>query len=235
MRFQVKDLTVHYNKVRALSDVSIEVGEGDIVTLIGANGAGKSTTLRTISGLVRPSAGEIWFEDQRIDAMAPERVVKLGIAHVPEGRHVFPELTVYENLNTGAFLRKDKSGVKRDLDEVYTRFPRLKERRSQQGKTLSGGEQKMLLLSRGLVARPKIMLIDEISEGLQPSMVTKMAEVLRQTKEKNGVAVLLVEQNLPFALSVADRYAILKIGEIVEQGDAAHADTAATLEQHLRI
>ena len=155
MLFQIKSLTVHYNKVTALRAVSMEVDEGDIVTLIGANGAGKSTTLRAVSGLVRASRGEIWFDGARIDTLPADAVVKRGIAHVPEGRRVFPELTVYENLNTGAFLRRDKEGIKQDLENVYERFPRLKERRTQYGKTLSGGEQQMLAIGRALMARPQ--------------------------------------------------------------------------------
>lgn len=165
MLFEIESLTVHYNKVRALRGVSMAIDSGDIVTLIGANGAGKSTTLRAVSGLVRASAGEIRFEGARIDSLAPEKVVRLGIAHVPEGRHVFPELTVYENLHTGAFLRRDRAGIRRDLEEVYARFPRLEERHSQYGKTLSGGEQQMLAIGRALMARPKLLLLDEPSLG----------------------------------------------------------------------
>ncbi len=219
MLFQIKSLTVHYNKVTALHKVSMEVDQGDIVTLIGANGAGKSTTLRAVSGLVRASAGEIWFEGERIDSLPPDKVVKLGIAHVPEGRHVFPELTVYENLYTGAFLRRDKDGIKRDLENVYARFPRLKERRSQYGKTLSGGEQQMLAIGRALMARPKLLLLDEPSLGLSPVMVQEIASIIIDINAR-GVPVVLVEQNAELALKLA-RYAyVLETGRIALEGDA---------------
>ena len=205
MLFQIKSLSVHYNKVRALRAVSMEVDEGDIVTLIGSNGAGKSTTLRTVSGLVRASAGEIWFDGTRIDKLPPDEVVRRGIAHVPEGRHVFPELTVFENLNTGAFLRRDKDGIKQDLEAVYERFPRLKERRTQYGKTLSGGEQQMLAIGRALMARPKLLLLDEPSLGLSPVMVQEIAKIVVDINAR-GVPVVLVEQNAELALKLA-RYA----------------------------
>ena len=219
MLFQIKSLTVHYNKVTALHEVSMEVGQGDIVTLIGANGAGKSTTLRAVSGLVRASAGEIWFDGARIDSLPPDKVVKLGIAHVPEGRHVFPELTVYENLHTGAFLRRDKEEIKRDLENVYARFPRLEERRSQYGKTLSGGEQQMLAIGRALMARPRLLLLDEPSLGLSPVMVQEIAQIIVDINAR-GVPVVLVEQNAELALKLA-RYAyVLETGRIALEGDA---------------
>ena len=219
MLFQIKSLTVRYNKVTALRGVSMEVGETDIVTLIGANGAGKSTTLRTVSGLVRASAGEIWFDGARIDTLAPDEVVKRGIAHVPEGRHIFPELTVYENLNTGAFLRRDKDGIRRDLDNVYERFPRLRERRSQYGKTLSGGEQQMLAIGRALMARPRLLLMDEPSLGLSPVMVQEIARIVVDINAR-GVPVVLVEQNAELALRLA-RYAyVLETGRVALEGEA---------------
>ena len=219
MLFEIKSLTVHYNKVMALSGVSLAVDRGDIVTLIGANGAGKSTTLRAVSGLVRASAGEIRFEGVRIDSLTPEKVVRLGIAHVPEGRHVFPELTVYENLHTGAFLRRDRAGIRRDLEEVYARFPRLEERHAQYGKTLSGGEQQMLAIGRALMARPRLLLLDEPSLGLSPVMVQEIARIIVDINAR-GVPVVLVEQNAELALRLA-RYAyVLETGRIALEGEA---------------
>lgn len=219
MLFEIESLTVHYNKVMALSGVSLAVDRGDIVTLIGANGAGKSTTLRAVSGLVRASAGEIRFEGARIDSLAPEKVVRLGIAHVPEGRHVFPELTVYENLHTGAFLRRDRAGIRRDLEEVYARFPRLEERHAQYGKTLSGGEQQMLAIGRALMARPRLLLLDEPSLGLSPVMVQEIARIIVDINAR-GVPVVLVEQNAELALRLA-RYAyVLETGRIALEGEA---------------
>lgn len=229
MLFEIESLTVHYNKVRALRGVSMAIDSGDIVTLIGANGAGKSTTLRAVSGLVRASAGEIRFEGARIDSLAPEKVVRLGIAHVPEGRHVFPELTVYENLHTGAFLRRDRAGIRRDLEEVYARFPRLEERHSQYGKTLSGGEQQMLAIGRALMARPKLLLLDEPSLGLSPVMVQEIARIIVDINAR-GVPVVLVEQNAELALGLA-RYAyVLETGRIALEGEAR----AIREDEHVR-
>ena len=179
MLLEIKNIKVHYNKVAALKGVSMNVPDKGIVTIVGANGAGKSTTLRAISGLVRISDGEIIFNGQRIDQLAPEKIVALGIAHVPEGRRVFPDLTVEENLRTGAFLRSDKDGIEEDLRDVLRRFPRMQERRGQWARSLSGGEQQMLAIGRALMSRPKMLILDEPSMGLSPVMVQEMARVIR--------------------------------------------------------
>jgi len=219
MLFEIKDLEVHYGKVQALKGVSLHLDADNIITLIGANGAGKSSTLRTISGLVRPSAGEIHFQGERIDRMAPEKIVARGIAHVPEGRHVFPELTVLENLMTGAYLRRDKDRIRRDLDEVFEHFPRLKERRPQFAKTLSGGEQQMLAMGRALMAAPKLLLLDEPSIGLSPVLVQEIAKIVVQIHQR-GVPVVLVEQNAELALRVADYAYVMETGRVALEGPA---------------
>jgi branched-chain amino acid transport system ATP-binding protein len=218
MLFQISDLTVHYQTVAALKGVSIAVADRDIVTLIGANGAGKSTTLRAISGLAKASGGEITFDGRRIDGMRAEAIVALGIAHVPEGRRVFPSLTVLENLHTGAYLRKDAGGVKADLDKVFHHFPRLRERRSQFGKTLSGGEQQMLAIGRALMARPRLLLLDEPSLGLSPVMVQEIARII-QDINRSGVPVILVEQNAELALRLARYGYVLETGVVALHGE----------------
>jgi len=219
MFFRVANLVVHYQKVAALHGISLQLGEKDIVALIGANGAGKSTTLRTISGLTKPSAGEIWFDDRRLDGLAPEKVVALGVAHVPEGRRVFPELTVEENLRTGAYLRRDKTGVARDLGEIYGHFPRLAERRRQLAKTLSGGEQQMLAIGRALMAKPRLLLLDEPSLGLSPVMVKEIGRIVVEINRR-GVPVILVEQNAEIALRLASYGYVLETGRIALEGPA---------------
>ncbi|MEX2648387.1 MAG: ABC transporter ATP-binding protein [Alphaproteobacteria bacterium] len=228
MLFRIEGLVVHYGKVAALKGVGLEVDAGDIVTLIGANGAGKSTTLRAISGLVKPSAGAIWFDGARIDGLAAAEIVRRGIAHVPEGRRVFPDLTVYENLMTGAFLRNDKAAIARDLDTVYEHFPRLKERRGQRAKTLSGGEQQMLAMGRALMASPRILLLDEPSLGLSPVMVQEIAKIVVEINQR-GVPVILVEQNAELALRLA-RY-----GYVLETGRVALHGKAEELHEHEHV
>lgn len=220
MLLRIENATVHYHKVAALKGISMEVPEGAVVTIIGANGAGKSTTLRAISGLEQLSSGSIWLGDERIDGRPPENIVGLGIAHVPEGRRVFPDLTVMENLQTGAFLRRDKDAVAKDLDEVFEHFPRLKERRSQWAKTLSGGEQQMLAIGRALMASPKILLLDEPTVGLAPVMVQEIGRLIREIHER-GVPVVLVEQNAELALHLAEYAYVLETGSIALHGEAA--------------
>ena len=219
MLLEIKNVHVHYHKVAALKGIDMAVPEDGIVTIIGANGAGKSTTLRAISGLARISQGEILFAGMRIDRLPPEKIVALGIAHVPEGRRICPDLTVEENLGTGAFLRSDKAGIAEDLDEVYHHFPRLKERRKQWARSLSGGEQQMLAIGRALMSRPKMLVLDEPSMGLSPVMVQEIARIVRDIVAR-GVPVVLVEQNAELALRLA-RYAyVLETGSIALQGPA---------------
>jgi branched-chain amino acid transport system ATP-binding protein len=219
MLLEIKNVHVHYHKVAALKGIDMAVPEDGIVTIIGANGAGKTTTLRAISGLVRISQGEILFAGERIDRLPPEKIVALGIAHVPEGRRIFPDLTVEENLGTGAFLRSDKAGIAKDLDEVFHHFPRLKERRKQWARSLSGGEQQMLAIGRALMSRPKMLVLDEPSMGLSPVLVQEIARIVRDIVAR-GVPVVLVEQNAELALRLA-RYAyVLETGSIALQGSA---------------
>ncbi|HVQ11002.1 MAG TPA: ABC transporter ATP-binding protein [Methyloceanibacter sp.] len=216
---EINGVHVHYHKVAALKGIDMEVPDDGIVTIIGANGAGKSTTLRAISGLVSISKGEIVFAGKRIDGLAPEKIVALGIAHVPEGRRVFPGLTVEENLRTGAFLRHDHTEVAKDLDEVFEHFPRLKERRKQWARSLSGGEQQMLAIGRALMSRPKMLILDEPSMGLSPVMVQEIARIVRDIVHR-GVPVVLVEQNAELALRLARFAYVLETGSIALQGPA---------------
>ena len=211
---------MHYHKVAALRGVSMDVPDGSVVTIIGANGAGKSTLLRAISGLEALSEGEVRFAAQRIDGTPPDKVVALGVAQVPEGRRIFPDLTVLENLNTGAYLRRDREEVAKDLEGVFDHFPRLKERRRQWAKTLSGGEQQMLAIGRALMSNPKILLLDEPTVGLSPVLVMEMARIIREIHER-GVTVVLVEQNAELALRLADYAYVLEIGTVALHGPAA--------------
>jgi branched-chain amino acid transport system ATP-binding protein len=219
MLLEINNVHVHYHKVAALKGIDMAVPEDGIVTIIGANGAGKSTTLRSISGLVRISKGEIVFAGERIDGLPPEKIVALGIAHVPEGRRVFAGLTVEENLHTGAFLRSDKAAIEKDLDEVFRHFPRLKERRKQWARSLSGGEQQMLAIGRALMSRPKMLVLDEPSMGLSPVLVQEIARIIRDIVAR-GVAVVLVEQNAELALRLARFAYVLETGSIALKGPA---------------
>ncbi|MDD3158746.1 ABC transporter ATP-binding protein [Anaeromusa sp.] len=215
----IDNLNVFYGAIHALKGISLEVKEGEIVTLIGANGAGKSTTLRTISGLLKPKEGSIKFEGNDIGGMAAQNVVKLGISQVPEGRRIFANMTVMENLELGAFIRSDKAGIAQDLDMVFGRFPRLAERRSQLAGTLSGGEQQMLAMGRALMSRPRMMLLDEPSMGLAPLLIREIFNIIVDINS-TGTTVLLVEQNANMALSIAHRAYVMETGRITLSGDA---------------
>ncbi len=219
MLLSVKDVHVHYNKIAALRGVSIDIEDGDFVTLIGSNGAGKSTTLRAISGLESPSAGEIEFSGNPIHRLSPDRILKLGIAQVPEGRRVFKDLSVWENLRLGAFTRRDERVIRRDLDSVFHHFPRLEERSGQQARTLSGGEQQMLAIGRALMSSPTLLLLDEPSLGLAPIVVEEIAKILVDIN-RQGVAVVLVEQNADLALDLARHGYVLETGRIALEGPA---------------
>ena len=217
---KVEDLHVYYDAIHAIKGVTFEVGEGEIVTLIGANGAGKTTTLHAISGLLKPKSGSITFMGQNLLTTKPHMIVRSGLAQVPEGRRVFSELTVQENLEMGAYIRKDKAGIAADYDMVFERLPRLKERRKQLAGTLSGGEQQMLAIGRALMARPKMMLLDEPSMGLSPILVQEIFSIIKEVND-TGVTILLVEQNAKMALNIANRAYVLETGSIVMSGDAS--------------
>jgi len=216
---ELKDIHTYYGKIHALKGLSLEVREGEIVTLLGSNGAGKSTTLNTICGLTPPRFGEVWLDGRRIDGVKPSLITEQGVAQSPEGRRIFPRMSVRENLEMGAFARNDKQGIARDLEWVLELFPRLSDRQRQQGGTLSGGEQQMLAIARALMARPRILLMDEPSMGLAPLLVETIFEVVRQL-HKEGVTILLVEQNALIALSVASRGYVMQTGEIVLEDTA---------------
>ena len=217
---KVEKLNVHYGVIHALKDVSMEVKEGEIVSLIGANGAGKTTLLQTISGLLKKTSGEVMFLGKSMNKVSAKNIVKEGITQVPEGRHIFSGMSVYENLLMGAYLRKDKDGIKADLQDIYQRFPILEKRSSQDASTLSGGEQQMLAMGRALMARPKILLLDEPSMGLAPILVKEIFNIIKDINEK-GTTVLLVEQNAKMALSIADRAYVMETGNIVMTGTGA--------------
>ena len=216
---KIDNIDVYYGAIHALKGISLEVNEGEIVTLIGANGAGKSTPLRTISGLLKPKAGSITFLGQNIAGVRAHEIVKKGISQVPEGRRVFAEMTVMENLDLGAFVRKDKAGIQQDLKHVFERFPRLEERKNQAAGTLSGGEQQMLAMGRALMSRPKLLLLDEPSMGLAPLLIKEIFNIIVDIN-KSGTTVLLVEQNANMALSIANRAYVLETGRITLSGKA---------------
>jgi len=220
---ELRNIKTFYGNIQALKAVNIEIGEGEIITLIGANGAGKSTTLMSICGIVPPRSGEIFFMGQPIQEMAPNDIVALGICEVPEGRRIFPFLSVAENLDMGAFLRTDKEGIKRDIEYIYELFPILAERRNQAGGTLSGGEQQMLAISRALMAKPRLLLMDEPSLGLAPIIVKQIFDIIKKINSENKTTIFLVEQNANLALKVAHR------GYVMETGRVTFSDSAENL------
>ena len=217
---RLKDIHTYYGNIQALKGITLTVSEGDIVTLIGANGAGKSTTLMSICGIVPPRNGDILFEGRPIHALSPDRIVGHGICQVPEGRRIFPYLTVVENLDMGAFLRRDTAAVRRDMDYVLGLFPILAQRRHQPGGTLSGGEQQMLAIARALMARPRLLLLDEPSLGLAPLVVGRIFDIIRQINAENNTTILLVEQNANMALKVAHRGYVMENGRIILEESA---------------
>ena len=216
---EVKDLQVSYGMIQAIKGVSFEVNQGEVIALIGANGAGKTTILHTVTGLLAPKAGSIMFEGQDITKIPAHKIVSMGMAHVPEGRRVFAQLSVYDNLKMGAYTRKDKNEIEESLEMVYKRFPRLEERKNQMAGTLSGGEQQMLAMGRALMSKPKIILMDEPSMGLSPIFVNEIFDIIQEVSA-SGTTVLLVEQNAKKALSIADRAYVLETGNIALEGDA---------------
>lgn len=227
---KIDDINVYYGNIRALNGMSLEVNEGEIVTLIGANGAGKSTLLKTISGLLKPKMGKILYNDQSIGGKPVQSIVKMGISHVPEGRRVFANMSIEENLQLGAYLRKDKEGIKQDMNHVYELFPRLLERKKQMAGTLSGGEQQMLAMGRALMARPQLLLLDEPSMGLAPILVKQIFSIIEEIN-KTGTTILLVEQNANLALSIADRAYVVETGRIVLSGTAEELNASEEIKK----
>ena len=216
---EIRDLQVYYGVIQAIKGISFEVNKGEVVALIGANGAGKTTTLHTITGLLSPKSGHVVFEGRDITKVPAHKIVSMGMAHVPEGRRVFAELSVYENLKMGAYTRRDKGEIEESLKNIYRRFPRLEERKNQMAGTLSGGEQQMLAMGRALMSKQKLILMDEPSMGLSPILVNEIFDIIRSVSE-SGTTVLLVEQNAKKALSIANRAYVLETGKIVLSGDA---------------
>jgi branched-chain amino acid transport system ATP-binding protein len=228
MLLKLDNVKTYYGNIRALKGISLEVAEGEIVCLIGGNGAGKSTSLMTISGVLTPEEGDVIYQGQSIVALRPDNIVQLGICQVPEGRMIFPVLTVMENLDLGAYLRNDKDGIKADIDRVFGLFPILRERSNQAGGTLSGGEQQMLAIGRALMARPKLLLLDEPSLGLAPIVVDSIFDIIRQINEE-GTTILLVEQNAQLALQFSHR------GYVIETGEITLADTSEALRTNEQV
>jgi branched-chain amino acid transport system ATP-binding protein len=226
----VNGIDVFYGNIQALKGVSLEINEGEIVTLIGANGAGKSTLLKTLSGLLKPKSGSIEYLGNSISGKAPQAIVKVGISHVPEGRRVFANMSVEENLELGAYLRKDAAGIRKDIQSVYELFPRLQERRKQLSGTLSGGEQQMLAMGRAIMAKPKLLLLDEPSMGLAPLMVKTIFQIIEKINQ-DGTTILLVEQNANMALSVADRAYVIETGRVVISGTAAELQASEEIKK----
>ena len=220
MLLNVSNLTVHYDGVQGAVDICIDLAEGNIATLIGANGAGKSTILRAISGLIAPTSGEIRFQGERIDGLPPHEIVRRGIVQVPEGRRLFPYMTVLANLRLGTYLRKDRNEISKDLEKVFDRFPILKERKKQQAGTLSGGEQQMLAIARALLEKPVLLMLDEPSLGLAPMVVQEIAGIIKEINQNDKVSIILVEQNAYMALNLADKAYVLEVNKITLEGMA---------------
>lgn len=227
---KIKDLHTYYGNIHALKGISLQVEQGEVVTLIGGNGAGKTTTLRTIQGLIKPRVGKILFEGSSLSSLSTQAIVRLGISQSPEGRLIFPRMTVKENLEMGAFARKDSLGIKSDIERVLHLFPRLKERINQKGGTMSGGEQQMLAIGRAMMSRPRLLLLDEPSMGLAPMLVTQIFSIIKEINQQ-GTTVLLVEQNARMALKVAHRGYVLQTGQIVLTGSAKDLQANETVRQ----
>lgn len=217
MMLKTTNLSVHYGMLEAVKDVNLEIPEGKVVSLLGANGSGKSTTFKAICGLKSPTQGEIWFQDKRIDGMPSDKIVKLGISQIPEGRRLFPYMTILENLKMGAYSRKDKAEVSRDLDEVLERFPALRRKPRTRASALSGGEQEILAIARGLMARPKLLLMDEPCQGLSPIMIQEIGEVITDINQ-SGITIILIEHNVSVALGLAHKVYILSNSSIIFEG-----------------
>jgi len=215
---EIENLAVHYDKAIAIENVSLNLDDGEIVSIVGANGAGKTTVIRAISGLKKPTSGEIWFQGKRIDGMPAYDIVKRGISQIPAGRQIFPTMSVLDNLKVGSYLRKDQDGIKKDLEGIYQHFPILKERQDQMGGQLSGGQQQMLAVARALMAAPKLLLMDEPSMGLSPILVAEVGKIIRDINQQ-GISILLVEQNSRMALKLAERAYILELGKIALKGN----------------
>ncbi len=228
---RIKDLDVFYGKIQVLEGVNLNIEEGKVVVLLGANGSGKSTILRAISGIVDNLKGDISFQGSRIDSMRPEAIVSLGIIHVPEGRQIFPELTVYENILIGSYARKDRKKINEELEKVYTYFPRLFERQKQVAGTLSGGEQQMLAIARGLMGKPRLLMLDEPSLGLAPKFVEEIFRIIERINSE-GTTVLLVEQNAEMALSIADYGYVMEVGRVVFEGEKDVLHDSEALKIH---